>query len=176
MTPRQIALVAHPDTPCPDGATISVDIRATLSGGLHLRYSLSGALDTLRIPDPGPAQRLDGLWRHTCFEAFLLGPDQRGYREWNFAPSGAWQAYDFRAYRDGGGLADVDAPVIVRTESPGQLQIEVELSAAARMTGKRLGLSAVLETRAGHLSYWALRHAPGQPDFHHTDAFTLELT
>ena len=39
----------------------------------------------------------------------------------------------------------------------------------------RLGLSAVVEDAAGKLSYWALRHTPGKPDFHHTDAFALTL-
>jgi hypothetical protein len=27
----------------------------------------------------------------------------------------------------------------------------------------------------GILSYWALRHPAGKPDFHHTDAFALQL-
>lgn len=175
MTPCGIELIVHPDTPRPEGARIRVDLNTTASGDLRLRYSLSADLDTLRIPDPGAVQRLDGLWRHTCFEVFLLGADGHSYREWNIAPSGAWQAYDFRAYRDAGGLSTVDPPVITRLDYPGLLQIDVALSAAGRAL-KRLGLSAVLETRTGALSYWALRHTPGQPDFHHTDAFALEPT
>ena len=39
----------------------------------------------------------------------------------------------------------------------------------------RLGLSAVVEDVDGILSYWALRHPSGKPDFHHTDAFALQL-
>jgi hypothetical protein len=39
----------------------------------------------------------------------------------------------------------------------------------------RIGLSAVIEDRDGSLSYWALRHPHGKPDFHHPDAFALEL-
>jgi hypothetical protein len=38
-----------------------------------------------------------------------------------------------------------------------------------------LALSAVVEERNGALSYWALRHSPGKPDFHHPEAFALEL-
>ncbi len=38
-----------------------------------------------------------------------------------------------------------------------------------------LGLSVVIEEESGALSYWALRHAPGKPDFHHASAFALEL-
>jgi len=39
-----------------------------------------------------------------------------------------------------------------------------------------LGLSAVLEETNGRKSYWALVHRPGQPDFHHSDCFTLEFS
>jgi hypothetical protein len=39
----------------------------------------------------------------------------------------------------------------------------------------RLGLSALVEAIDGELSYWALRHLPGKPDFHHVDAFDLQL-
>jgi hypothetical protein len=39
----------------------------------------------------------------------------------------------------------------------------------------RLALAAVVEEDDGRLSYWALQHAPGNPDFHHPECFTLEL-
>jgi hypothetical protein len=39
----------------------------------------------------------------------------------------------------------------------------------------RLGLSAVIEENDGTISYWALKHLPGKPDFHHPDSFALEL-
>ena len=38
-----------------------------------------------------------------------------------------------------------------------------------------LVVSAVIEDDSGALSYWALRHPPGKPDFHHPDAFAMEL-
>ena len=41
--------------------------------------------------------------------------------------------------------------------------------------GSALALAAVIEDEAGALSYWALRHAAGVPDFHHPDAYALEL-
>src|SRR5207249_1533417 len=39
----------------------------------------------------------------------------------------------------------------------------------------QLALSAVIEDEQGVLSYWALTHPPGKPDFHHPDAFVLDL-
>jgi hypothetical protein len=38
-----------------------------------------------------------------------------------------------------------------------------------------LALSAVVEDEHGGLSYWALKHPPGKPDFHHPDLFVLHL-
>ena len=39
----------------------------------------------------------------------------------------------------------------------------------------RLGASAVIETRDGVLSYWALPHPAARPDFHAAGGFTLRL-
>jgi hypothetical protein len=38
-----------------------------------------------------------------------------------------------------------------------------------------LGLSAVIEEKNGVMSYWALKHPPGPPDFHHASGFVLEI-
>lgn len=39
----------------------------------------------------------------------------------------------------------------------------------------QIGLSAVIATKEGAISYWALAHPPGKPDFHHKDCFALKL-
>ena len=39
----------------------------------------------------------------------------------------------------------------------------------------RLGLCAVIEEENGALSYWALKHPSGRPDFHHPDGFALKI-
>jgi hypothetical protein len=33
----------------------------------------------------------------------------------------------------------------------------------------------VVEDYRGRLTYWALEHPPGKPDFHHPDSFAIEL-
>jgi hypothetical protein len=40
----------------------------------------------------------------------------------------------------------------------------------------RLALSAVIEDTAGRMSYWALVHPSGKPDFHHADSFAYEFS
>ena len=49
------------------------------------------------------------------------------------------------------------------------------LSSSHRHDALRLALSAVLEADDGTLSYWALHHPPGSPDFHHANCFVLRL-
>jgi hypothetical protein len=103
------------------------------------------------------------------------------YHEFNFAPSGEWAAYSFRRYRDGAPLAEDETAPSITVRSGGD---SLDLDAIVRLdrlpkiqphAALRLALSAVVEEERGILSYWALKHPPGKPDFHHPDAFALEL-
>jgi hypothetical protein len=161
-------------------------VESATNGILALSFVLRGDLDALRIPTKQqgerPCRRVDELWRHTCFEAFLMAGDGPGYREYNFSPSGEWAAYAFRDYRhdnyrQNGVAADESVPVI-RVHRSAQcltLAAEVSLALPPMYRSIRLGLSALVEAIDGELSYWALRHLPGKPDFHHVDAFDLQL-
>lgn len=162
------ALSPHPDTPCAALRGIEVRIEQPAARVLAVTFTLEGALEELRIPPPRPARIVDGLWRHTCCEIFIA--DAAGYREYNLSPSGEWAAYEFHAYREGGAV-DAPAPAILVRRSAQRL----ELSARVEGRGSRIGACAVIEAADGSLSYWALRHAPGRPDFHHPASFALEL-
>lgn len=148
---------------------------------LLLSYRLAGDLAALRLPEPRPPSRTDGLWRHTCFEAFIGRAGSGEYWEYNFSPSGAWAAYHFGAYRAGMAPLMKGAPPQIRLESAEDqitLHVVVDLSWLLRSpvgVGLRLGLSAVVEDRAQMLSYWALKHPAGKPDFHHADGFVIDL-
>lgn len=171
-------LQPHPTSPCPDIAACEAELTRLGDGGLHLRFTLRGELARLRVPPPGPAARRDGLWAHTCFEVFIAAEGSPAYREFNLAPSGAWAIYDFSAYRVR--LADpasLTAPRIEVHSAATQLTLDAVLAADCLPATAVLqaGLSAVVETRAGALSYWAIRHPGERPDFHHRDAFTLTL-
>ena len=146
-------------------------------GILTLTFMLGGDLAGLHIPEPRSPRYADGLWRHTCFEAFVMAGEGPGYREFNFSPSGEWAVYAFRNYRDGGELEIEPAPGIVVRRGVNRLELAAGICHDFLPPGRgfRLGLSAVVEDAGGKLSYWALRHAPGRPDFHHTDAFALQL-
>ena len=161
-------LSPHPDTPCAPLSTIEVGIEQSVGGLLAVTFTLEGGIDALRIPAPRPPRTVDGLWRHTCCEIFIA--HARGYREYNFSPSGEWAAYEFRAYREGAAVQTSAPDIQVR-----RAEHRLELTARVEAAGNRLGIAAVIEAADGSLSYWALRHPPGKPDFHHPSAFALEL-
>jgi len=147
---------------------------------LTLSYRLSGDLDALQLPESKASVRTDGLWRRSCFEAFIGHGGAPDYWEYNFSPSGAWAAYHFSAYREGmAPLLKGAAPMVtprIRTDAI-EVSVRLDLSWLARAgaVGLRLGLAAVVEDKARVLSYWALKHPAEKPDFHHRDSFVVEL-
>lgn len=170
-------LVCHPRTPPGSVSAIDVRVESASNDHLALTFVLQGDLANLRITEERPRRRVDELWRHTCFEAFLMTEDGPGYREYNLSPSGEWAAYGFRDYRQPGVAVDQSAPLIRVHRSAQHLALAAEVSLEPPLLYRsiRLGLSAVVEAADGGVSYWALRHPPGKPDFHHADAFALQL-
>jgi hypothetical protein len=163
-----LRLVPHPDTP--SGAVEDIEARVErASSHLRIAYTLRGNLDAIRVPAPRPEKFADGLWKHTCFEAFIGWA--HGYREYNFAPSGEFAAYAFEAYRAGMRVLQ-ETPRLTVQKTRGSLRLEALVPDAG---SGRLGLCAVVEAADGALSYWALTHPPGRPDFHRAAAFTLDL-
>jgi hypothetical protein len=178
--PRSV-LLAHPDSACPAISRIAVEARLAAPALLVCNYALHGDLGRVRMPDSPRGARADGLWRHTCFEAFVGAAGRAGYYEFNFSPALAWAAYRFEDYRHGMTLAPLaQAPRLHVHGGPFGLELSAtldlagltDLAAAPRL---HLALAAVIEDAAGCLAHWALRHAPGKPDFHHREGFTLEL-
>ncbi len=171
----------HPDSGGDAVGNVEARVCREPGGTLAITYSIEGDLPRLRVPPPRPPRIAHGLWQHTCCECFIAVKGQSGYREFNFAPSGEWTAYAFAKYRDGGPLADeaLDPHIAVRTR-PGRIELDASipldrLSARHPHASLALALSAVVEDEQGELSWWALKHLPGKPDFHHPDAFVLEL-
>ena len=137
-----------------------------------LEYVLEGDIDGLRVPATRPPRVADKLWQHTCCELFVARASQPGYREFNFSPSGEWAAYSFSAYREGAPM-EIEAPGIQLTRDRRRLALTARIPAEDEAL--RIGVCAVVEDAHGGISYWALRHAPGKPDFHHPQSFAMEL-
>jgi hypothetical protein len=167
----RVQLFPHPTTPRPD-LTLDVEIRRS-GERLSLEYRLGGAVMGVRWPDPQPRERTDGLWRTTCFEAFV-GGDADGYVEFNLSPSGAWAAYGFDGYRDGMRPLDIPPPASAVRHAPQAFALTADLTLPTD-AGSRIGLSAVIEGLDGTISYWALAHSSDKPDFHSSDTRLLDL-
>ena len=177
-----VALICHPDTPCRSVRRIDVEIRRPIESSLELRYLVEGDIGRLIVPAQAAPRRADKLWQHTCFEAFIAEEDMAlGYREFNFAPSSEWAIYQFSGYRNGMTVVDVEhAPSIAVQCADDRLsliaRVDLEpLSDLNRDRRLRLAVSAVIEESNGRISYWALAHPPGKPDFHHADGFVVAL-
>jgi hypothetical protein len=172
------ALTCHPATPTQAVQGIEVQVCWHQESTLALTYTLTGDCTRLQIPSSRPLARADDLWRHTCFEAFISLPGDPAYQEWNFSPSGEWAVYHFRRYRDRLSLKDEEfAPTLRVHNAKERLDLHARIGLPHRliMQPLRLALSAVIEDDRGTVSYWALTHPPGKPDFHHPDAFVLEV-
>lgn len=139
---------------------------------LFLTYRVDCSADLLTLPVAAASQRTDGLWQHTCFEAFIVR-EQGGYAEFNFSPSGQWAAYDFDGYRSGMRNRETLAPVIECKRDPAGTALSAKIDLVG-LSGA-LALTAVIEEANGTKSYWSLAHAEGKPDFHHPACFAAKL-
>jgi hypothetical protein len=173
------ALSPHPSTTNDIVSRIAARIHWGQTGGLAIAYTLQGDCERIRIPPPRPPQRSDGLWGHTCFEAFVAKPNSTGYIEFNFSPSREWAIYNFTGYREPAPLPEAAAPEITVLRKQTELEVDASIDLPRSPLDKaaplRIALAAVIEDSAGALSYWALRHPTERPDFHRRENFVLEL-
>jgi hypothetical protein len=176
-----LELICHPARIGEAVRGVRAVVRRSASGVIAFTFYVEADLTRIRIPAAASSRITTGLWQHTCFEAFIAIDGRAEYHELNFAPSGEWAAYAFRAYRDGGLLSDETlAPAITLRADAGVLELGAvldlrRLSPVHPRASLRVGLSAVIEESDGRLSYWALRHLAPQPDFHDAAGFTLWL-
>ncbi len=165
-------LKLHPDSTCAAVTRIDVDAARDINA-VRLRYIVHGDIGALRLPAPTAPARVDELWKHTCFEAFVRPAGGDAYVEFNLSPASQWAAHAFDAYRSG--MRDLDTPPPRIETSLFDDRIELRAVIAAPPQRYLVGLSAVIEEMNGAKSYWALAHPPGKPDFHHSDCFAFEL-
>jgi len=172
-----VSLQLHPDSTCDAIVSIDVDV-SVVQNQLRLHYRFAGDRSRLLLPPRSSSARADLLWRTTCCEAFLGHAAASDYLEFNFAPSTHWAAYRFSGYRRDMLSATLPAPNVLTTDAPQpfSLQAVVHFGAPLTLTAyDRLGLACVLEETGGRLSYWALWHPTGKPDFHDPSALQLDL-
>lgn len=179
LTPAPgLALHAHPVEQAPAGLSLRAGLSVIDTGG-GSGWLIDFALKPpagLKLPAPTSGGPADGLWRHTCLEAFVQDGAGPGYREFNFSPSGQWAVYRFDAERQ---RSPDDRPPPLGPTLAWDMAIDA-LRLRAWLprtllpdTPGAVGLSAVIETLDGQLSHWALHHPRAdRPDFHHRAGWT----
>lgn len=169
-------LVPHPDKPPLAVTAIRARITGITPHWLTLRWSISGSRRIV-LPMLAGRRRADDLWRRTCFEMFLQTPGTAAYAELNLSPDEGWAAYDFTGYRAGMTQRSMPRHADCTARVGGDMLI---FDAAVPLAGLpplpwRAGLTAVIEEEGGVLSYWAMAHPPGGPDFHHAACLALTV-
>ena len=82
-----------------------------------------------------------------------------------------------RAYQPDGEPRIVDSRTDGRKESfPARYELDVVISTdILALSPASVSLAAIIQEEDGAMSYWALAHPPGEPNFHHPDCFVARL-
>jgi hypothetical protein len=148
---------------------------------LTVYYSLTGNIEEILLPPVSlHPSRKDELWKTTCFEFFVAVRDQPAYWEFNMSPSGDWNVYRMNAYRRIGFRTEkmfLQLPFEMKKElNEFSLDISVDLTPILPSGEEgEMGITAILKTKDGHETYWALSHPGSQADFHLRESFILPL-
>ena len=170
------ALLCHPALPGSSPCTVTASATFAADGSLNLEYHLRGS--DILIPARQTPGQADGLWQHTCCEAFVAAGEAAEYREFNFSPSGQWAAYRFTEYRERDmQFCASEAPHIDVAASADAFRLTASLPPALLPSADefQISLTCVVEGRDQDKTYWALAHCSPQPDFHLRPSFTLTL-
>ena len=151
------------------------------SGRIVFRYVLRAQIPRVRIPPPQPVERADGFGSTRVSKPLSWRPARRATTSSISRRRGQWAVYRFEAtarefVRAPRCTAGNLGPPLRRSSRARGGRAPADLTAWQGRPRCKLALTAVVEDDNGTLSYWALKHAPGKPDFHHPDGFVLELT
>jgi hypothetical protein len=163
---------------------------------LAIRYDLVGDLAEVVVPlEVGDGQgraflarRKHELWKTTCFEFFLGIKHSDRYWEFNLSPAGHWNVYRFDGYRQAmqEEMALTTLPFKVQHQ-PEVLSIalDFDLSSIGALPASNklapldraleVAITAVIESKSGEITYWALTHPGSEADFHRRDSFIIQV-
>ena len=160
-----LPLICHPATPCTYVSAVTARVDRLSEDLLILYYQVVGDIDQLQLPAQHRSAHTDGLWQHTCFEAFVRADGARNYLELNFSPSSEWAVYRFDDYRRGmTAIEPPHAPKIIcrRREARLEADVDVHLSglrAAGRTCSSRSQSCSRICKVAFPTGRWSIRRA-----------------
>ena len=124
-------------------------------------------------------ERQIGLWESTCFEIFIKHKDGDEYFEFNFSPNGNWNCFYFAKRGEPLREAQINFNPKINHLEEGKLTVEINKNCLGdgfwEAGCMQVNISAVIESKEGNLSYWALEHKDSEPNFHNFSSFVLNL-
>jgi hypothetical protein len=152
-------------------------------GVLKVAFELTGDLEKVLTSSPEEIpSRVIGLWKSTCFEMFIKNKKSEEYFEFNCSTANNWNVFYFpkqkAALKEFLPIANLASSSVQNKDSitvsfwidlvkfPTSFWIEGEMNC---------GLTTVLESDSGELSYWALKHLDTKPNFHMEKSFIYQL-
>jgi hypothetical protein len=132
---------------------------------------------------------VDGPWDQTCFELFFSPSPQsqnKSYGEFNFFPSGDFNFYHFKHYRQLDPAQSFNKSVSLTLSHHYEYQfgaLNYHFEVVLRNTPFQLqdlsryqfNFCVITQTTDQKLNYWSLRHSGEKPDFHRTEDFLAKL-
>ena len=158
------SLVLHPD--CKPGpiTEVTANLRPTAQS-CEVEFRLRGDVSAIKIPAHTPPERMDNLWKTTCFEIFWQPDGGTYYREFNLSPSSRWACYDFDDFRENSRDAPVHAIAIASSHNEDELVLKASISSELPDPAQ-VALNAIVEDLEGNIQFWALAFPEGKPEFH----------
>ena len=134
----------------------------------------------VEIPTPADLlKRKYDLWEETCFEFFVGIKNYPDYWEFNLSSAGHWNVFHLENYRQGlqEEMAVTSLPFSVEQKSDALLvTLEIDLNKfMPTEQSLEVGITTVIKSKDGNLSYWALTHCGEEADFHRRESFVVEL-
>ncbi|KYG70228.1 hypothetical protein AZI85_13855 [Bdellovibrio bacteriovorus] len=149
---------------------VEAEVEAVSQDAHLLVFEIHGPVERILWPAPSVIEsRQDELWKTTCLEAFLAkgNAPTDAYLEINCSPNGNWNAYKFSSYREGmTTAADVSVRLQERSGETQRVRFQIEIKGFDAAEATFHGLTAVIEFADGEKSYWSLKHADANPNFH----------
>ena len=178
LSHKTFSLISYP-APNPPAIEIT-GIATRQEDHLSIHYDVRGDVEIIHFPAFATPARKDDLWKATCFEFFLTIPDLPEYWEFNMSPSSEWNVYRMDAYRRIGFREETaisQLPFDFRKDNNGYtFDVSVDMSPIIQSEQNiQIGITAIIQTKDGDETYWALVHPGKQADFHLRESFILEI-
>ncbi len=173
-----------PLQPHPQSAKQPIELNCTVgreNEAISVAFQLTDQHSQVLLSSSNRGERIKGLWEQTCFEFFFAEPDASNYWEVNLSPSTAWNVFSFESNRSGMSTEEQLQHLPITTsldENTGIFSLATKLpldKLPITNSMVHVGVAAVIQTKDGKQSYWALFHPNAHPDFHDRGSFVLEL-